>query len=176
MLKKILIAVVVLVAGLLAFATTMPDTFSVQRSAVINAPPEKITPLLADFRQWSSWSPFEKADPTMKRTYAGADRGKGALYGWEGNAKVGAGRMEILDASHSRVAIKLDFLKPFEAHNLAEFTLQPNGNTTTVTWSMRGRNPFISKVICVFISMDKMVGGDFETGLQNLKTLAENKA
>ena len=172
--KIIGIVVVVLIAAVLGFAMTKPDSFSVQRTANIKAPPGKIFPLIIDLHSWGSWSPWEKLDPTMKRTYSGAESGKGAVYEWEGNAKIGTGRMEIVDATPpSKVAIKLDFLKPIEGHNIAEFTLEPQGDSTNVTWIMRGPAPFISKVIQVFVSMDSMVGKDFDAGLANLKTIAE---
>ena len=172
--KIIGIVVVVLIAAVLGFAMTKPDSFSVQRTANIKAPPEKIFPLIIDLHSWGSWSPWEKLDPTMKRTYSGAQSGKGAVYEWEGNAKIGTGRMEIVDATPpSKVAIKLDFLKPIEGHNIAEFTLEPQGDSTNVTWIMRGPAPFISKVIQVFVSMDSMVGKEFDTGLASLKSIAE---
>ena len=173
MFKIIAIAVVVLIAALLAFAATRPDTFRVQRTTSIKAPPEKIFALLNDFHSWSAWSPWEKMDPAMKRSYSGATSGEGAVYEWEGNSKVGKGRMEIADASPSKVTVNLDFLKPFEAHNVAEFTLRSKGDSTDVTWTMHGPNLYISKVMSVFVSMDKMIGKDFENGLANLKTLAE---
>jgi hypothetical protein len=161
--------VVVLVA-----AATKPDRFRVQRTAEVNAPADKIFPLINDFRGFGSWSPYETRDPEMKRSYSGAASGKGAVYAWDGNKNVGAGRMEILDsAPPSRITIKLDFFRPFEAHNVAEFTLVPRGNSTTVTWAMEGPSPFIAKIMQVFINMDRMVGGDFETGLANLKLIAE---
>jgi carbon monoxide dehydrogenase subunit G len=113
-------------------------------------------------------------DPEMKRTYSGVASGKGAVYAWQGNSKVGEGRMEISDTSPpSKVTIKLDFVKPFEAHNIAEFTLEPKGDSTSVTWTMHGPSPYMAKVMGVFVSMDKMIGKDFETGLANLKTVAE---
>ena len=172
--KIISIVVVVLLAAVLGFAMTKPDSFSVQRTANIKAPPEKIFPLIIDLHSWSSWSHWEKLDPTMKRTHSGAASGVGAVYEWEGNAKVGTGRMEIVDATPpSKVAIKLDFLKPIEGHNIAEFTLEPQVDSTNVTWAMRGPAPFISKVIQVFVSMDSMVGKEFDTGLANLKSIAE---
>ncbi len=174
MFKKITIVVAVLVAAVLGFALTKPDSFSVQRTTKIIAPPEKIYPLINDFHSWSSWSPWEKVDPAMKRTHSGAASGQGAVYEWDGNSKVGKGRMEITEAaSPSKVTIKLDFLKPIEGHNIAEFTLKPEGDSTSVTWAMRGPAPFISKVIQVFISMDSMLGKEFETGLANLKSAAE---
>jgi hypothetical protein len=176
MLKIILIVVVVLIAGVLVYAAAQPDSFQVQRSATFNASPEKIAPLISDFHHWEAWSPWEKLDPAMQKTYTGAPAGKGAVYEWSGNSKAGAGRMEILDASPAKVSIQLDFLKPFEAHNRTDFTLEPQPgtpNATRVNWDMHGPMPYLSKVMCVFVSMDKMVGKDFEQGLANLKTLAE---
>ncbi len=173
MLKTIAI-VVVLIVAILIYAATMPDTFRVQRSASIKAPPEKIFPLINDLHGWGSWSPWEKKDPEMRRTYRGAAQGKGAVYEWDGNNQVGKGRMEITEASPpSRVAIKLDFIKPFEAHNMAEFTLDAQGDSTNVTWAMHGPNSYIAKVMHIFFSMDSMVGEDFEAGLANLKTMTE---
>ncbi|MGH8804491.1 MAG: SRPBCC family protein [Polaromonas sp.] len=174
MLKIIAIIIGALLAGLLIFAATTPDTFRVQRQASIKAPPEKIFPLINDFHQWGAWSPYEKLDPAMKRTYSGADLGKGAVYAWDGTGKAGAGRMEILEASPaSKVAIQLDFIKPFEARNTAEFTLQAQGDSTSVTWAMYGPSPYIAKLMGVFFNMDSMIGKDFEAGLVNLKTAAE---
>jgi carbon monoxide dehydrogenase subunit G len=166
--------VVLLVAVVLAFAATRPDSFSVRRAASIQAPPEKIFLLINDFSRWSAWSPYEKKDPAMKRSFSGPAAGKGAVYAWEGNGDVGQGRMEIADAvAPSRVTLKLDFVKPFEAHNKVDFTLEPKGGATEVTWAMDGPMPFISKVITLFVDMDRMVGGDFEAGLANLKAIAE---
>ena len=174
MFKKIGLVVVVLVGALLAYAATKPDSMHVQRAASIKAPPDKIFPLINDFHSWSSWSPYEKLDPAMKRTYSGAANGKGAVYEWEGNSQVGQGRMEITDTSHpSRVTIKLDFIKPFEGHDVAEFALVPQGDSTTVTWTMDGPSPYVAKLMGVFVNMDTMIGKDFETGLANLKGLAE---
>ena len=178
MIKRVAIAVVVLlvvcIGGVLVFAATKPDTFRLQRSASINAPPDKIFPIISDFRNWGLWSPWEKMDPELKRTYSGAPSGKGAVYAWEGNSKVGQGRMEITEASpSSKVMLNLDFVRPFEAHNVVEFTLEPAGSTTNVTWTMRGEQPYIAKVISVVVDMDKMVGKDFEKGLADLKAAAE---
>ena len=172
----VIIAIVLAVAivAVLILAITKPDRFSVQRAAVINAPAEKIFPLIADFHQWRKWSPWEDRDPELKRTYSGAERGKGAIYGWEGNKNVGSGRMEILEAnSPSLLKIQLDFLKPFEAHNIAEFTMLPQGNATNLVWVMHGPAPFMSKVMQVFMSFDKMIGKDFETGLARIKSVSE---
>lgn len=174
MLKKIAIVIVAVVAIILIWAAVRPDNFAVQRTATINAPPEKIFPLINDFHAWGAWSPWEKLDPAMKKTYSGPASGKGAVYAWDGNSQVGAGRMEVIESTlPSKVAVQLDFLKPMEAHNVAEFTLQPNGNATNVTWSMHGPSPYIAKVMGIFVSMDKMIGKDFEKGLADLKAAAE---
>jgi len=162
------------IAIILVLAMTKPDTFSVRRTALVRAPAEKIFPLISNFHQWTSWSPWENRDPAMKRTYEGSEHGKGAVYAWDGNKNVGAGRMEILEATTpSKILIKLDFIKPFEGHNTAEFTMSPQGNATTVNWVMQGPAPFMSKVMQVFVSFDKMIGKDFEAGLANLKKLVE---
>jgi carbon monoxide dehydrogenase subunit G len=174
MLKIIGIVIVVLIAAVLIFAATKPDTFRVQRAASIKAPPEKVFALINDFNRWGAWSPWEKKDPAMKRSFGAVTSGKGAEYAWEGNKDVGQGRMEIAESvAPSKVALKLDFVKPFEAHNLVEFTLEPKGDTTNVTWAIQGDTPYFAKIIHVFINMDKMVGKDFEIGLANLKAIAE---
>jgi uncharacterized protein YndB with AHSA1/START domain len=174
MFSAILIGVVLVVAAVLAFATTKPDTFRVERSASIKAPPEKIFPLINDFHQWPQWSPWEKLDPAMQRTHGGPAQGVGASYAWVGNSKVGEGRMEIVTSvPSSQIDIKLDFLKPFEAHNKALFTLKPEGDGTQVVWVMDGPAPFVTKLMSVFVSMDKMIGKDFEAGLANMKAAAE---
>jgi uncharacterized protein YndB with AHSA1/START domain len=166
------------IAVVLILAARKPDIFRVQRATTVKAPPEKIFPLISDFHQWGTWSPYETKDPAMKRSYGGAERGQGAVYGWEGNKNVGSGRMEILDAAApSKIVIKLDFFAPFEGHNTAEFTMLPQGDgtnvTTKVTWLMHGPSRFIGKIMHVFINMDRMVGKDFEIGLANLKRLTE---
>ena len=170
------IAVIIALAivAVLILASRKPDTFRVERTASIKAPPEKIFPLIEDFHRWQAWSPYEGRDPAMQRTFGGAERGKGAVYAWNGNNKVGSGRMEILEAPAPRkVVIKLDFEKPFEAHNTAEFTFAPQGDTTSVTWLMHGPAPLMSKVMQVFMNMDNMVGKDFAVGLANLKRVTE---
>jgi uncharacterized protein YndB with AHSA1/START domain len=174
MLKTIAIIVAVLIAGVLIFAATKPDKFTVQRSTTIKAPPEKIFAVVNDFHRWTEWSPWEKLDPSMKRTLGGAERGKGATYAWEGNSKAGQGRMEIIESQPaSKVGIQLDFIKPFEGHNLAEFALTPQGESTRVDWVMSGPTPFVSKLMQVFVNLDTMIGKDFEEGLGNLKALTE---
>ena len=174
MIKKIAIVIVLLVAGILLYATTRPDTFQVQRSAAIKAPPEKIFPLINDFKRWKAWSPWENKDPAMKRTFSATTSGKGATYAWEGNREVGKGRMEITEsAPSSAVALKLEFLEPFENQAAVRFALEPKDETTQVTWTMNGPMPYISKVITIFCDMDAMIGKDYETGLANLKAVAE---
>ena len=149
MVKTIAIVVVALLvvslAGVLLLAVSKPDTFRVQRATSVKAPPDRIFPLIADFHGWSAWSPYEKLDPAMKRTFSGADKGKGAVYEWDSDGKAGKGRMEIIDASPpAKVVIKLDFISPFEGHNTAEFTMNAKGDDTNVTWAMYGPAPFIS--------------------------------
>jgi uncharacterized protein YndB with AHSA1/START domain len=151
-----------------------PDTFRVQRAAVINAPPEKIFPLIENFQAWGGWSPWENKDPAMKRSFSGPAAGKGAVYTWDGNREVGQGSMEIVeDVPPSKLVLNLDFIKPFEGHSVVTFTLAPQGEATNVTWTMEGPNQFIGKVMGLFCDMDAMIGKDFETGLAGLKALAE---
>jgi hypothetical protein len=164
----------VAVGAVLVFAATKSDVFEVRRTVVVNAAPDKIFPYINDFKRWMVWSPYEKKDPAMQRTYSSTTSGKGATYAWNGDKNVGSGSMEIMDAPQpSRVTIKLDFAKPFEAHNIADFRLEPANGGTQVTWSMSGPTPFFGKILHVFIDMDKMVGRDFESGLANLKAVAE---
>lgn len=174
MLKIIAGIAVVIIATVLIIAATKPDSFTVQRTLDINAAPEKIYPFINDFHQWTQWSPYENRDPNMQRTYSGAEAGKGAIYAWRGNKDIGEGRMEITETREpNSIVIALDFIAPFKAHNIAEFTIAPRDNVSTVTWTMRGPSPFVTKIMQVFFSMDKMVGTDFETGLANLKQISE---
>ena len=174
MLKIFASVIFVAVLAVLALAATKPDTFQVQRSTTIQAPPEKIYPLIADFHRWPEWSPWEALDAAMQRSHSGAPNGTGAVYAWEGNKAVGAGRMEVLGAQAPRhVNIKLDFVRPFEGHNSTDFTLAPQGGATQVTWTMQGPTPFVSKLMQVFVSMDRLIGKDFEAGLAKLKAVAE---
>ena len=172
----IVIAVIVAlaIATVLIFAARKPDTLRVTRSMRVTAPAETIFPLINDFRQWGGWSPYEHKDPAMKRSYSGAESGKGAVYAWDGNNNVGSGRMEILEIQPpSRIVIKLDFIRPFEGHNTAEFTMLPQGDATNLTWTMVGPAPLMSRLMQVFINLDQMIGKDFEAGLANLKKLTE---
>jgi hypothetical protein len=170
----IAVVLAIAIAVVLILAATKPDTLRVQRATSIRAPADKIFQMINDFHQWRVWSPYEDKDPAMQRTYEGAASGKGAVYAWDGNKNVGSGRMEILEASvPSRITIKLDFFKPFEGHNTAEFTMLPQGDVTNLTWTMHGPAVFMSKLMQVFMNLDHMIGRDFETGLANLKKLAE---
>lgn len=174
MLVKISLVIALAVVALLLVAATRPKRFRVERQTTIQAPPDKVFALVNDFHQWPAWSPWEKLDPEMKRSHAGPANGPGASYAWEGNKKVGQGRMEIREsAPPRRLAIQLDFLKPFEAHNSAEFDFEAVGGATRVTWAMHGPSPFMMRLMGVFMSMDKLVGKDFEAGLANLKAAAE---
>jgi uncharacterized protein YndB with AHSA1/START domain len=168
------IILAIAIAIVLILAAMKPDTFSVRRATTIKAPPESIFPLINDFHQWGTWSPYENKDPAMKRTYSGTAAGKGAVYAWDGNRNVGSGRMEILDTTKSsKIVIKLDFFTPFEGHNTAEFTMLPQGDATNVTWLMHGPVPFMATIMHVLMNIDTMVGKDFEAGLANIKRLTE---
>jgi hypothetical protein len=173
MLKKILIVIVVAIAGVFALAATKPDTFHFERAAMINAPPDKVGSFVNDFHRWQAWSPWEKLDPNMKRTYSGPDSGVGATYAWEGNSDVGSGRMQITNATATQVDIDLDFMAPMATSNKTRFMLTPAANGTSVVWSMDGPMPYMSKLMTVFVSMETLLAKDFETGLANLKSAAE---
>ncbi|SEO70387.1 Polyketide cyclase / dehydrase and lipid transport [Rhodospirillales bacterium URHD0017] len=169
------VVVVVAIAGILLYAATRPDSFRVQRVVLINAPPDKIFALINDFKAWPAWSPYEKKDPAMKRAYGAVTAGKGATYAWEGDKNVGQGSMEMIESSPQKIVIKLDFLKPFEAHNIGEFLLEPKGDSTSATWAIHGPSPYMSKVVGTFMNIDDMIGRDFEKGLADLKAAAEKK-
>ena len=176
MFKVIFIILVVIIAGILIYASTQPDTFSVTRKLTIKASPEILFAEINDFHRWKAWSPWEIKDPAMTRTFSGSPSGVGTIYEWNGNNDVGQGRMEILESVlPKKIIIKLDFFKPIEGHNTAEFTFTPMPDGTLVNWEMRGPNMFIGKVMSVFMNMDKMIGTDFEAGLANLKQLTESK-
>jgi hypothetical protein len=168
------IIVVSLVAITLAYAATRPDSFQLARSVSIKAAPEKIFPLIDDLHSFNRWNPFLKNDPGIKLTYSGPAKGKGTAHEWDGNSRVGKGRLEITDSMPaSKIVMKLDMIKPIEGHNRVEFTLEPKDGATTVTWAMSGKSAYIAKLMGVFISMDKMVGREFEAGLADLKAFAE---
>lgn len=177
MLKKILIALVVLVAALLIVAAFQSDTYRVERSVTIAAPAAAIFPQINDLRLAQVWSPWVKLDPAAKYTFEGPSAGVGAINAWAGNSNVGEGRQAIVASRPNElVRINLEFYKPMAGAAVAEFALKPAGNDTVVTWSMAGPKNYISKVVCLFISMDNMIGGQFETGLANLKNVVETAA
>ncbi|HEX7047392.1 MAG TPA: SRPBCC family protein [Gammaproteobacteria bacterium] len=177
MFKKIAIVIAVLVAAWLAYAATRPDTFRFERTIVIDAPAPEIFSRINDFHAWRDWSPWEGLDLEVKREYSGADFGEGAAYAWKGNGNVGAGRMEITESSaDSRIVIALHFQKPFEAQQFAQFTLEPEGDATRVTWTLHGPTIFVWKLLGLFMDFDKMIGGMLETGLADLKSLVETGA
>lgn len=175
MLKKISLAVLVLLAALLLFAATRPGSFAVQRTASIRAPADKIYPLIQDMHEFNTWNPFNQKDPNAKGSYSGPAAGPGARYAFEGNQEIGKGSLEITVAqAPDRVAMRLQMLEPFAAENDVEFRLRPQGDSTEVTWTMRGASPYLAKLAGLFFDMDQMIGRDFETGLQSLKSKAEN--
>jgi uncharacterized protein YndB with AHSA1/START domain len=169
-----LIIIVVLLGLFLAFVATRPNVFIVTRSGHINVAPENVFPLINDFHNWTRWSPWEKKDPNLKRTYSGAPAGVGAHYAWAGDKNVGEGSMTITESvPASRIRLDLNFLKPFKADNLTVFTFTPEGGGTRVDWRMEGPVPFLFKIMHLFFNMDKMVGNDFEKGLAEMKRVAE---
>ena len=174
MIRKLALISAVLIVAVLIYAATKPDNFRIERTTTIKAPPERIFALINDFRQWEAWSPWEKIDPTLTRTYSGATSGKGAIYAWAGNKNVGSGRMEIIESSPpSRIVLKLDFSEPFEAHNEVLFKLEARGDATTLTQAMYGPSPYVSKLMGIFFDMDKMVGEKYDEGLASIKGIAE---
>jgi uncharacterized protein YndB with AHSA1/START domain len=171
---KIAVSVLVVIAAILVFAATKPSVVRVQRSRSIQAPPDKIFALISDFRNWSRWAPQDRDDPTMRRTYSGSENGVGAISDWNSTGSAGKGRMEITESVAPRkISIKVDFVKPFAAHNINEFELEPDGTSTKITWSMQGTNVYLMKLMSIFVNLDRMMGKHFETGLDNLKTASE---
>lgn len=176
MVKNLALVGLVLLLGLLGFAATKPNTFRIARTVEVQAAPERIFPLLNDFHRWTAWSPFENLDPELKRTYTGPEAGVGAVYAYAG-PKAGEGRMEITASTPlTRLVIQTDFVKPFPAHNVTEFTLESAGGVTRVTWAMSGPNSFLSKLMNVFVNPESFLGPTFEQGLSALKTVAEKEA
>jgi polyketide cyclase/dehydrase/lipid transport protein len=171
----ILLGIVAVIAGFVVFIASRPSEFRTSRSAKMAAPPSAAFDQVNNLRSWDAWSPWAKLDPDCKNTYEGPSAGKGAKFHWAGNNQVGEGRMEIIDSRPSElVRLRLDFLKPFKATNTAEFTFKPEGGQTNVTWSMFGRNNFMFKAMGLFMNCDKMVGGQFEQGLANMKSVVEH--
>jgi hypothetical protein len=177
MLLNILIVAAGIIAVLAGFVAMQAPEFRVARSTTISAPPPAVFAQVNDFHRWEAWNPWGKIDPAMKQAYEGAAAGTGAVYAWVGNKEVGEGRMTITESRpHDLIRIKLEFFKPFSATNTAEFTFKPEGNQTAVTWSMMGENNFIAKAVHLFMNMDKMIGGQFERGLAQMKAIAEATA
>ena len=172
MLKTIALVVAAAAGALLAYAATRPDSFRVARSTLVQAPPAKLQPMIADLHQFNTWNPFEKGDPRNRGEYQGPASGPGATYVF-GGGSAGSGRLRVLEAEPTRVSMELHMSSPMEARNQVQFTLQPQGNATEVTWSMYGPSPYLSKLLGVFMDMDKMIGGQFESGLADLKQRAE---
>ncbi len=172
-LKYLLGLIVIAIVAIVGYASVQPDDFRVERSTTIAAPPEKIAAIVTDFKRGIEWSPWEKLDPAMKKTFSGPSTGVGSVYEWNGNDDVGSGRQEIVKVEPNLVSMKVDFFTPFEARNMADFKLEPEGSGTKVTWSIYGPNPFMSKVMGIFMDIDSMIGNDFDKGLAALKELAE---
>ena len=174
MILKALAILVVVALILLVIAATRPETVQVQRSALIGASPEKVFVLINDFHEWPRWAPQDREDPAMQRTYRGADRGVGAVSDWHGKGSTGRGQMTIAESVPvTKIVVKTDFIKPFEAHNVNAFVLESSGNSTKVTWTMRGTNLYPMKLMGLFVNMDRLMGKHFEAGLENLKEAAE---
>lgn len=177
MIKIIVLVLVVIVAAFLAYVAAKPSEFRITRTQTMQATPEAVFSLIDDLHGFNRWNPFAQGDPALKIDYSGPQSGPGAAYAWDSTGKSGQGRMEITEASPaSQVAMRLDFSKPFEAHNLVTFVLMREGSATRVTWTMTGRNPFLHKLMGTIFNMDKMVGGEFDKGLANLRGLVERQA
>ena len=175
MLKKILIALAVIIVVLVVIVALQPSDFRVTRSTTISAPPPAVFTQVNDFHKWQAWNPWGKIDPAMKQTYEGATAGTGAIYTWSGNNEVGEGRMTITDSRPNElIRVKLEFFKPFTATNTADFTFKPEGNQTVVSWSMFGDKNFMAKAIHLVMNMDKMIGGQFDKGLAAMKSIVES--
>ncbi|MBI4664316.1 MAG: SRPBCC family protein [Verrucomicrobia bacterium] len=176
-LKKLLLAFVVIVAAFVVVVALQPAAFRVERAATIAAAPAEVFSQVNDFHKWEAWSPWAKLDPAAKNSFEGPASGTGAIFKWSGNHEVGKGSMTILESRpRELIRIRLDFIKPFKDTSTVEFTFKPEGSQTVVTWLMFGENNFISKAMCLFISIDKMVGGQFEKGLASIKSIVETAA
>ncbi len=177
MLKKILIAIVLFIVVFAVVVALQPADFSVTRAETISAPPESVFAQVNDFHNWRAWSPWEKLDPEMTRTYEGEPAGEGAVYSWTGNSDVGEGNMTIIESRPNElIRINLEFIKPMAGTSETRFAFKPEGEKTQVTWTMSGKNDFVGKAFCLFMDMDEMVGGQFEEGLSNLKSVSEADA
>jgi Polyketide cyclase / dehydrase and lipid transport. len=177
MLKKLVIVLAVLAVLVVVFLVVVamqPADYRVVRTASIAAPPETVFAQVNDFHKWETWSPWAKIDPAAKFSYEGAPAGVGSVFSWAGNKQVGEGRMALTDSHpNDQIRIKLDFIKPYPSSCIQEFAFKPEGKETVVTWTMTGQKDFMSKAVCMFMNMDKMVGGDFERGLASMKSVTE---
>jgi carbon monoxide dehydrogenase subunit G len=174
MLKKILAVIAVILVVFVIIVALQPADFHVARTATVATPAEAVFAQVNDLKKWEAWSPWVKLDPAMKQTYEGPASGIGAVSRWAGNNQVGEGSMTITESRpHELIRFNLEFIKPMAGTSMAEFSFKPEGNQTTVTWSMSGKNNFIAKAMCLFMNMDRMVGGEFEKGLSSLKSIAE---
>lgn len=177
MLKKIFLGLALILIVFAIVVATRPPDYRVDRSILVSAPPEAVFAEVNDFHRWEAWNPWDKIDPQMKQSYEGAASGVGAKYSWAGNKDVGEGRMTIIESKPSElIRIQMDFLKPFAGTSLAEFSFKPQGDKTSVTWSMSGKNNFVGKAISLFCNMDKMIGDQFDKGLADLKTISEKRS
>lgn len=177
MLLKVLVGVALVLSVFAVVVATRPAAFRIARSITIDAPPEDAFALVNDFHQWSVWSPYERLDPNLTRTFEGPRTGTGAVYAYSGNEKVGAGRITLeKSVAPSEIRLRLEFIKPFVATNRGSFTFERTERGTKVTWAMEGRNNFLSKAFSLVVDMDKLVGSDFERGLAALETAAEKAA
>jgi uncharacterized protein YndB with AHSA1/START domain len=177
MLKRVLFAVVAIAAVFAVYVALQPSSFRIERSAIIVAPPAAVFAEVNNFHNWEGWSPWAKLDPNAKATFEGPDAGEGAVFRWDGNEKIGAGSMTVLESKpDERVKVRIDFQKPHVASHTAEFTLKPDGPRTLVTWVMSGEHGYLEKAVSVFANIDALVGGQFEQGLANLKKVAESKS
>ncbi len=175
-LAYILGAIVAIIVIFLIIVALQPAEFRVARSASMAAPASDVFAQVNDFHKWADWSPWDKIDPAMKRTYEGAPTGVGAVYAWKGNGEVGEGKMTITESRPSDfIGIKLEFVKPFAANNDVDFSFKPDGNQTAVTWGMSGKKNFMMKGFSLFMNMDKMIGGQYEKGLASIKQIVEAK-
>ncbi len=166
---------ILLITALVIFVALRPSVFRIARSTVISAPPAVVFGLVNDFHNWAQWSPWEKLDPGMKKTFEGPPAGAGSIYSWVGNKKIGEGRMTLTESrADEMVRITLQFMRPFKATNTTEFSFVPQGDQTAVTWTMTGNNNFMAKAVCLAMNMDKTVGGEFEKGLAQIKAIAES--
>jgi uncharacterized protein YndB with AHSA1/START domain len=176
MLKKILLGLAAVIVVFLVVVAFQPADYRVSRSTTISAPPSAVFPQVNELKKWEAWNPWGKLDPAMKTTYSGPEGGPGAVYAWVGNNDIGEGKLTIMESeANERIRVQLEFFKPMAGVSLSEFTFKPEGEGTSVTWSMTGKNNFVGKAFCLFMNMDTMIGTSFEQGLASLKAVAETK-